>query len=80
MPRNPTRAEQGGDVEGQTPIDVTMGDAIRVATASFDPGYPLETSLRRAPGEPYMDEEDLVRGYCDYGVSIGEGESRRTRR
>ena len=67
---------QGGDVPGDTPIDVTMGESIPVASASFDPGYSLETSLRRSATEPYMDEADLVRGYCDYGAAIGEGRGR----
>jgi hypothetical protein len=71
MIRNPTREGQGGDVEGETPIDVTQGPALRVAKASFDPGYPFGESL------PDMGPADLLRGYCDYGRSIGEG--RRTR-
>lgn len=67
MPRNPERASRGGDVQGETPIDVTMGEAVDVATASFDPGYPLDKSL------PDTTKADLKRGYCSYGRSIGEG-------
>lgn len=57
--------ERGGDVSGETPIDVTMGEAIRVAKASFDPGYPLGESL------DYAVPADLVRGYCDSAEAIG---------
>lgn len=67
---------QGGDCAGETPIDVTMGKALRVARASFYPGYPLKETLRRSPSEPYMDEADLMQGYCDYGVAIGNRDRR----
>lgn len=68
MPQNPNRQWHGGDVDGQTPIDVTMGDAIKVASASFDPGYSLDTTLKAG----YADKADLVRGYGDSGEIIGE--------
>ena len=66
-----TQGNGMGDVSGSTRIDVTMGEAIPVASASFDPGYSLASTLdnhsvaRFKPG-------DLVRGYCDYGGAIGE--------
>lgn len=71
MPRNPSRAAQGGDVEGETRIDVTMGEAIPVASASFDPGYSLESTLDS--GTTKFRRADLVQGFCDYGHEIGEG-------
>lgn len=70
MPINPNRSNQGGDVEGETPIDVTMGEAIKVAKASFDPGYPLDSTLSGAG--VVTNKADLVRGYCGYGKTIGE--------
>lgn len=62
---------QGGDVEGMTRIDVTQGEAIEVASASFDPGY--------IDGIPFGDprngvkKANLVQGYFSYGRMIGEG-------
>lgn len=56
-----------GDVEGETPIDVSMGAALKVAKSSFDPGYDLDSTL--AAG--YVKKADLVTGYCDYGKVIG---------
>jgi len=67
MPKNPERAARGGDVEGTKRIDVTMGEALDVAAASFDPGYPIDGSL------PDTTTADLIRGYSDSGRSIGEG-------
>jgi hypothetical protein len=61
---------QGGDVSGQTRIDVTMGEAIPVASASFDPGYSLDSSLDSSATAKF-NRADLVRGYCDYGGAIG---------
>lgn len=69
MPKNPSRTSQGGDVEGMTRIDVTMGEAIEVASASFDPGYPIENSAKLL-GKKL--KADLLRGYCDYGRAVGE--------
>lgn len=66
MIRNPSRAVQGGDVEGSTKIDVTLGEACEVATASFDPGYDITASM------PLTKKADLVQGYCTYGRAIGE--------
>jgi hypothetical protein len=71
MPKNPTRDGQGGDVEGEFAIDVSQGEAIKVAKASIDPGYPVDSSLDDA--ETDFPKSDLVRGYCDYGKVIGEG-------
>jgi hypothetical protein len=70
MPRNPSRRWQGGDVEGTTRIDVTRGEALPVARASFDPGYSLETTLSDADTD--VSHADLVQGYCTYGKVIGE--------
>lgn len=67
MPANPERASRGGDVPGMTPIDVTMGDALNVASASYDPGYPLGESLSNTS------KADLKQGFCGYGKAIGEG-------
>lgn len=66
MPNNPSREAQGGDVSGTKPIDVTMGEAIKVAAASFDPGYNMGKTLE------YYTMADLTRGYCDMGEAIGE--------
>lgn len=57
---------RGGDVDGETPMDVTMGVAIPVAKASFDPGYDISTSM------PDTTKADLKQGYCSYGRSVGE--------
>ena len=59
---------QGGDVMGTFKIDVSQGKPIEVAKASIDPGYSLETTLDAG----YVDKDCLVRGYCDYGVAIGQ--------
>lgn len=68
MPSNPERASRGGDVSGETPIDVSQGDAIKVASASYDPGYDLSTTL--ASG--HVSKSDLPDGYCSYGKAVGE--------
>ena len=65
MVDNPERASRGGDVGGMTAMDVTMGNAIMVASASYDPGYPLETTLDGIP------KDDLKRGYCKDGKATG---------
>lgn len=59
---------QGGDVMGTKKIDVSQGRALDVAAASFDPGYKLDTTF--AAG--YIDPACLVRGYCNYGVAVGQ--------
>lgn len=59
---------RGGDVAGTKKIDVTMGEAISVAAASFDPGYELGKSL----DEEGQTQADLVKGYSSYGKSTGE--------
>lgn len=61
----------GGDAQGTTKIDVSQGEALSVASASFDPGYDLGTTL--ASG--HIKKDALKRGYCDYGIAIGEGSS-----
>lgn len=63
-----TSRAQGGDVQGTCKNDVTQGKAISIAEASFDPGYDLDSTL--AAG--YIKKDALVRGYCDYGTSVGE--------
>ena len=59
---------QGGDAMGTKKIDVSQGRALDVAAASFDPGYQLSNTMRAG----YIDEACLVRGYCDYGVAVGQ--------
>lgn len=70
MPRNPERAARGGDVEGmdRTDVDGAVGSPLEVSAASFDPGYPLEETLEAG----YATEADLKKGFCSYGVSVGE--------
>jgi hypothetical protein len=51
---------------GSTSIEVSQGEAIKVASISFDPGYSLEESL------PEVSKADLIRGYATYGKSIGD--------
>lgn len=75
MPKNPDREAQGGDVEGTKKIDVTQGEALSVAAASYDPGYPeeyIKNTLSDAGTK--IDKSDLMRGYCTYGKAVGEGE------
>lgn len=71
MPNNPDRAKRGGDVDGQTPTDVTMGKPIMVSKASYDPGYPIDNTLSDA--DTVISKADLSQGYCGYGKAIGEG-------
>ena len=66
MPKNPTRASQGGAVDGTTRIDVTQGEACEVASASYDPGYDFGASLG------YVSKADLKQGFCGYGKAVGE--------
>jgi len=68
----PPGRPQGGDVEGERPIDMRGGQgmACRVADASYDPGYPLDTTL--SDGGVDVSKADLLRGYCTYGRVIGE--------
>lgn len=70
MPKNPSRSSQGGDVEGVRAIDISQGQACEVALASFDPGYPLDTTL--SDGGTKIAKADLIRGFCSYGRAIGE--------
>ena len=70
MPKNPSRSSQGGDVEGEVPIDVSQGMAIDVMKASFDPGYDLTTTL--SDGGTIISKADLIEGFCSYGKAIGE--------
>lgn len=68
MPMNPERAARGGDVEGttKTDIDYGSGDPITVAKASFEPGYEIGNT------QVYTTVADTIRGYCNYGIAIGE--------
>ena len=59
---------QGGDVMGTRKIDVSQGVALDVAEACFEPGYSMDTTL--AAG--YIDKASLTRGYCNYGVAVGD--------
>lgn len=72
MPINPTRSYQGGDVEGETPIEVSQGVGIPVSKASYDPGYSLATTLSDA--DTIVTPADLIEGYCTYGKVVGEKE------
>jgi hypothetical protein len=63
---NPSRMSQGGDVEGEEPIDVSQGEAIKVAKASFDPGYDTANS------RDGLEMIDLKQGFCTYGKLTGE--------
>jgi len=70
MPKNPERESRGGDVSGDEAIDVTMGEAVKVASASFDPGYPLANTLSDAGTKISL--ADLKQGFCGYGKAVGE--------
>jgi hypothetical protein len=59
---------QGGD----TRIDVTQGEAIPVASCSFDPGYSLESNYQGGDKRNKFTKADLVQGYCSYGRRVGE--------
>jgi hypothetical protein len=65
MISNPERKTRGGDVEGQEMTDVEngLGPATSVASASYDPGYPIELDT--------VTMADLKQGYASYGVAIG---------
>jgi hypothetical protein len=69
MPTNPQRSKRGGDVDGMFTMDATnaSGPSIKVARASIDPGYDLDSTLQNTPPDA------LLRGYSDYGVTIGDG-------
>lgn len=69
---NPSRASQGGDVEGDTKNDQEhgLGAATTVAKASYDPGYSLKESL--TDDNTSVSVADLKQGYCTYGKVIGE--------
>ena len=58
---------QGGDVEGVTKTDGTWSDTLAVRSASFEPGYDLDTTL--AQGD--VSKADVVRGYATYGRAVG---------
>jgi hypothetical protein len=61
-------SSQGGDVMGTFKIDISQGKSVEAAKASIDPGYSLESTFEAG----YVDQACLVRGYCDYGVAIGQ--------
>lgn len=70
MPENPNKDFQGGDCSGTKKIVVTMGEALSVAAASFDPGYSLDNTFNA--GNTSFKMADIMRGYADSGVDIGE--------
>jgi hypothetical protein len=74
MIKNPERSSRGGDVEGSemTDVDDGLGPACSVASASFDPGYDIETSLCDASGAGFCTVADMKRGFTGYGVSVGD--------
>ena len=64
---------QGGDVKGKTRIDVTMGEAIPVASSSFNAGYSDAMDDQYVAGKSRrVTVADLVQGYVSYGEAIGE--------
>ena len=65
---------QGGDVSGTTRIVVTQGEALAVASASFDPGYGLEETYEGGDERNRFSKADLIRGYCTYGRLVGESD------
>lgn len=75
MPKNPDRAYQGGDVEGDTINDQDrgLGEPITVAKASYDPGYSLETTLNDAGIK--ISPADIKLGFCTYGKATGDPEA-----
>lgn len=70
----PAERAQGGDVAGARPIDMfrAQGASVRVADASFYPGYSLDETL--SDGGIVVSKADLLRGFCTYGKVVGEGE------
>ena len=68
MPANPSRRGQGGDVPGTEKTDVmfAVGSPIDVATASYQPGYPIS----RVMGD--VTYADLKQGFCSYGRAVGD--------
>lgn len=68
MVQNPNRG-RGGDVSGTVTTDSkdSVGSGVPVAKASFDPGYDFGEALG------YSSEDDLLKGFCSEGKSIGEG-------
>ncbi len=76
MPKNPSRASQGGDVPGTSRTDVVLGEPLDVATASYEPGYDLDTTLENG----HVNRADLKQGFCDYGVAVGEAADYRASR
>lgn len=63
----------GGDVEGKTRIDVSLGEAIPVASASFDAGYEDGLQDRAMPG---FNRAELVQGYSSFGETVGDRKGR----
>lgn len=74
MPDNPKRASRGGDVTGTTRINVSQGEALAVASASFDPGYTLEDTYEGGDERNRFKKADLIRGFCTYGRLVGESD------
>jgi len=72
MPKNLSRAAQGGDVSGTEAIaqdGALPGQSLDVSAASYDPGYSIDETLK--PG--YVTKADMKRGYSSYGVGVGDG-------
>lgn len=70
----PPGRPQGGNVPGERPIDMRGGQGapVRVANASYDPGYSLDATLSDAGTD--FSKADVLRGYCTYGRPVGEDE------
>jgi hypothetical protein len=71
MPYNPDRRWQGGDVEGTTKTDVdgAVGAPVEVADASYEAGYDCQEVTMQ---EGYVTLADVKRGFCSYGVGVGD--------
>ena len=72
MPQNPERASRGGDVPGTTRIDVTQGEALAVASASYEPGYEMGQTFEGGDPANRMTKADLVQGFVSFGRLVGE--------
>lgn len=68
---------QGGDVAGTTRIDVSQGEALKVASASFDPGYDVDASIEGGDPSETMSQAELIQGFSTYGKLVGERRGKR---
>lgn len=68
----PRGRPQGGQVMGERPIDMrhATGEPVKVANASYEPGYSLTETLSDADTNFKM--ADVLRGFVLYGKPVGE--------